>query len=111
MNQRTNPREPWSWSAHPYPFNCKHLQLNPPFFNYFETIQLTEDGAITEPGQNAQMIAEEEHKQEPGLVQTQLQLMVVLIVLGKRLKVRVATSIDRSDKGGPCRSSPCFQLY
>ena len=53
--------------------------------------QLTEDGAITEPGQNAQMIAEEEHKPELKLVQTQLQLMVVLIVLGRRLKVRVVT--------------------
>ena len=46
---------------------------------------------LTEPGQNAQTIAEEEHKPEPGLVQTQLQLMVVQIVLGRRLKVRVAT--------------------
>ena len=46
---------------------------------------------ITEPGQNAQTIAEEEHKPEPELVQTQLQLMVVQIVLGRRLKVRVVT--------------------
>ena len=46
---------------------------------------------ITEPGQSAQMIAEEEHKPELKLVQTQLQLMVVQIVLGRRLKVRVAT--------------------
>ena len=46
---------------------------------------------ITEPGQSAQMIAEEEHKPGPELVQTQLQLMVEQIVLGRRLKFRVAT--------------------
>ena len=46
---------------------------------------------ITEPGQSVQLNVEEEHKPEPELVQTQLQLMVVLIVLGRRLKVRLAT--------------------
>ena len=46
---------------------------------------------ITEPGQNAQMIAGEEHKPEPELVQTQLQLKVVQIVMGRRLKVRNVT--------------------
>ena len=50
-------------------------------------IQLRADGVTTEPGQNVQRNAEEEHKPEPELVQTQLQLMVVLIVLGRRLKV------------------------
>ena len=48
-------------------------------------IQLTVDGVITEPGQNVQLHVEEEHKPEPELVLTQLQLMVVLIVLGRRL--------------------------
>ena len=47
---------------------------------------------ITEPGQSAQMIAEEEHKPGPELVQTQLQLMVVQIVLGRRLKLRIVTN-------------------
>ena len=46
---------------------------------------------ITEPGQTAQLIVEEEHKPELKLVLTQLQLMVVLIVLGRRLKHRVVT--------------------
>ena len=54
-------------------------------------IQLTVDGVITETGQNVQLNVEEEHKPEPGLVQTQLQLMVVLTVLGRRLKVKLAT--------------------
>ena len=52
-------------------------------------IQLTEGGVITEPGQNVLLIVEMEHEPEPGHVQTQLQLMVVQIVLGRRLKVRV----------------------
>ena len=54
-------------------------------------IQLMVDGVITEPGQNVQLNVEEEHKPEPGLAQTQLQLMVVLIVLGRQLKVKIAT--------------------
>ena len=45
---------------------------------------------ITETGQNVQLIVKEEHKPEPGLVQTQLQLMVVQIVLGRRLNLRAA---------------------
>ena len=54
-------------------------------------LQLTVDGVITETGQNVLLIVEEEHKPEPELVQTQLQLMVVQIVLGRRLKLRVVT--------------------
>ena len=42
---------------------------------------------ITEPGQNVLLNVGEEHKPEPELVQTQLQLMVVQIVLGRRLKL------------------------
>ena len=45
----------------------------------------------TEIGQIVQLIVGEEHKPEPGLVLTQLQLMVVLIVLGRRLKLKTAT--------------------
>ena len=47
---------------------------------------------ITEPGQNVLLTVEEEHKPEPELVQTQLQLMVVQIVLGRRLKLRTVTN-------------------
>ena len=54
-------------------------------------IQLTVDGVITEIGQNVQLIVEEERKPEPGLVLTQLQLMVVQIVLGRRQKLNTAT--------------------
>ena len=46
---------------------------------------------ITEPGQNVQLNVEEEHIPEPGLVLTQLQLMVVLIVLGWRQTFSHAT--------------------
>ena len=46
---------------------------------------------ITEPGQNVQLIVGEELKPEPELVQTQLQLMVVQIVLGRRLILRTVT--------------------
>ena len=46
-----------------------------------------------DPGQIVQLIVEEEHKPEPGLVLTQLQLMVVLSVLVRRLKLRTATNI------------------
>ena len=46
---------------------------------------------ITEPGQNVQLNVEEEHKPEPGLVKTQLQRMVVQIVLGRRLILRTVT--------------------
>ena len=54
-------------------------------------IQLTVDGVITETGQNVQLNVEQEQKPEPGLVLTQLQLMVVQIVLGRRLKLRNVT--------------------
>ena len=54
-------------------------------------IQLTVDGVITGTGQNVLLIVEEELKPEPVLVQTQLQLMVVQIVLGRGLKLRSAT--------------------
>ena len=49
------------------------------------------DGVITEIGQNVQLIVEEEQKPESGLVQTQLQLMVVQIVLGRQQKLGTAT--------------------
>ena len=45
----------------------------------------------TEIGQSVQPNAEEEHEPEPGLVLTQLQLMVVQIVLGRRQKLGNAT--------------------
>ena len=54
-------------------------------------IQLMVGIVITETGQNVQLIVGEEHKPEPGLVQTQLQLMVVQIVLGRQQKLRTAT--------------------
>ena len=47
-------------------------------------LQLTVGGVITETGQIVLLNVEEEHKPEPGLVQTQLQLMVVPIVLEKQ---------------------------
>ena len=46
---------------------------------------------ITETGQNVQLNVEKELKPEPELVLTQLQLMKVLIVLGRRLKLGLAT--------------------
>ena len=54
-------------------------------------IQLTVDGVNTESGQTVLLIVEEVNKPEPGLVQTQLQLMVVQSVLGWRLKLRIVT--------------------
>ena len=54
---------------------------------------LTEGGVITETGQTVQLNVKEEHKPELGPVQTQLQLTMVLIVLGRRLKLRTATNI------------------
>ena len=47
-----------------------------------------------DPGQTVQLIVKEERKPELGLVLTQLQLMVVLSVLGRRLKLRAATNIS-----------------
>ena len=47
---------------------------------------------VTETGQSAHLTVTEENKPEPGLVLTQLQLMVVQIVLGRRLKVRTVTN-------------------
>ena len=41
-----------------------------------------------EPGQNVLMNVEQEQKLEPGLVQTQLQLMEVQIVTGTPLNIR-----------------------
>ena len=54
-------------------------------------LQLTVDGVITEIGQIVQPNVEREQKPEPGLVQTQLQLMAVQIVLGRQQKLRTAT--------------------
>ena len=54
-------------------------------------IQLTVGGVLTETGQRVQLTVEEENKPEPELVQTQLQLMVVQIVMGRRLKLRIVT--------------------
>ena len=45
-----------------------------------------------EPGQNVLLNVEQEHKLEPGLVQTQLQLMEVQIVMGMRLKLKTVTN-------------------
>ena len=70
----------------------KTLDLIGHIFKKYQT-RLTEDGVITEPGQGVQKIVEEEQKPEPELVQTQLQLMVVQIVLGTRLKRRVVIHI------------------
>ena len=39
-----------------------------------------------EAGQNVLLNVEQEQKLEPGLVQTQLQLMEVQVVMGTRLK-------------------------
>ena len=47
---------------------------------------------ITETGQNVQLIVKVEHKPEAELVLAQLQLMVVQIVLGRRLKLRTVTN-------------------
>ena len=52
------------------------------------------DGVITETGQNVQLNVEEEHKPEPRLVPTQLQLMVVQIVMGRRLKLKTVTNMN-----------------
>ena len=46
---------------------------------------------ITEIGQIVQPSVEEEHKPEPGPALTQLQLMVVQIVLGRQQKMGTAT--------------------
>ena len=54
-------------------------------------LQLTEGGVVTELGQNVRLNVEEEHKPDPGLALTQLQLMEEQIVLGKRLKPRIVT--------------------
>ena len=47
---------------------------------------------ITETGLTVQLNVEEEHKPEPRLVLTLLQLMVVQIVLGRRPKLRTVTN-------------------
>ena len=58
-----------------------------------DIVQLTEGGLmITATGQNVQLNVEEEPRPEPGRVLTQLQLMVVQIVLGRRhLRHRIVT--------------------
>ena len=45
-----------------------------------------------EPGQNVLLNVEQEQKLEPGLVQTQLQLMEVQVVMGMRLKLKTVTN-------------------
>ena len=45
-----------------------------------------------EPGQNVLLNVEREQKLEPGLVQTQLQLMEVQVVKGRRLKLKTVTN-------------------
>ena len=40
-----------------------------------------------EPGQNVLLNVEQDQKLEPGLVQTQLQLMEVQVVMGRRQKL------------------------
>ena len=44
-----------------------------------------------EAGQNVLLLVEEEHKPESGLALTQLQLMVVQIVLGRQQKLKNVT--------------------
>ena len=46
---------------------------------------------ITETGQIVQLNVEEEQKPELGLALIQLQLMEVLIVLGRQQKIRIVT--------------------
>ena len=60
---------------------------------------------MMDPGQNVQLIVEEDYKPETGLVQTQLQLMVVQIVLGKRLNLRAAMN-----RSAPVRNENKCQL-
>ena len=45
-----------------------------------------------EPGQNVLLNVEREQKLEPGLVQTQLQLMEEQVVKGRRLKLKTVTN-------------------
>ena len=53
---------------------------------------------ITETGQTVQLNVEEEHKPGPRRVLTQLQLMVVQIVLGRRLKLKTVTNTSAQVK-------------
>ena len=46
---------------------------------------------ITKIGQSVHLIVEVEYKPDSGLAPTQLQLMVVRIVLGRQLKLKTAT--------------------
>ena len=73
-------------------------------------IQLMEDGVITEPGQNVQLIVGEELKPEPELVQTQLQLMVVQIVLGRRLILRTVTYRSAQVQDATINLRICLQI-
>ena len=72
------------------PIKYQHFLSN--FVKDHEIMQLMEGGMITETGQTVQLIVVEERKPELGLVQTQLQLMVVQIVLGRRPKLIVVMS-------------------
>ena len=69
------------------------------------------DGVITETGQNAQLIVEEEHKPEPGHVLTQPQLIMAQIVLGRQLKRKTVTNkgaqVNKTAKTRP----PIFNMY
>jgi hypothetical protein len=59
-------------------------------------------GASTEIGQVVLLNVGEELKPEPGHVTTLLQLMVVQIVLGKVLRLSLATVIPVQVKLEPC---------
>ena len=45
-----------------------------------------------ETGQDVLLVVEQEQKLEPGLVQTQLQLMEVQVVMGMQLKLKTVTN-------------------
>ena len=74
------------------PIKYQHFLSN--FVKDHEIMQLMEGGVITETGQTVQLIVVEERKPEPGLVLTQLQLMVAQIVLGRRLKLIIVININ-----------------
>ena len=66
---------------------------------------------ITETGQNVQLNVEEEHKPEAELVLAQLQLMVVQIVLGRRLKLRTVTNKSAQVQDATKNFSPNYVKF
>ena len=65
------------------------------------------DGVITETGQIVQLIVDQEHKPGPRIVQTLLQLMVVQIVLGRRLKFKTVPNTS-AQVNNACIFKPHF---